>query len=503
MPRPSLHRALRIALVGSALAGAAPAHAQSVWDSFPLPRSTWSAFSGVTYSDNVARAPVKTSDTTLTVGATGSLFKDEGRLYANVRASAWYEEYLDNTFDGELLGSLGAQLRYEFVPERFSWWLENTYGQTTQDTFQPASPGNRINANFFSTGPDFTMPLGDVGGVRLAGRYELNTFDDPSQLDEERVRGNVSLFRRFAPTVTGSIVGSLSETTFRGGSVAVGPGELADGYDIRELFGRLEARRARQALSADLGVTEVEQRGIKESSPLYRVNFYRRLSPALSLNLGLSQEYRSGSSILQDAIQGVRVVNDQVVFIPPGVDPTFVYNVIADTANRNQPVKYRAASATLDYVRPRTTVSVRGSIGEERVQFSGQELDRDTHDLGVSASRRIRPNVTGTVSVAYYDRKFVTLDGGDEDLTASVQASWQYTSRLAFNFGYRYSQRRSDLDSQFDFDENMLFFGLSYGPPRPSMFANPGATSLPATAAPRQTVPSSVTPTSPSGRTGP
>jgi hypothetical protein len=493
-------RVLRLALVvGAALGAAAPADAQSVWDGFPLPRSSWSVFSGATYSDNVTRAPVKTSDTTLTIGATGSLFKDEGRLYANVRASAWYEYYLDGTFDSELLGSLGAQLRYAFVPERFYWTLENTYGQTTQNTFQPASPGNRVNSNFFSTGPDVTVPFGGANGLRIGGRFELNTFDDPGQLDEERVRGNLELFRRFAPTVTGSIVGSLSETEFRDGGVVVGPGQIAEGYDIRELFGRLEARRARQALSAEIGVTEVEQRGETESSPLYRLNYYRRLSPSLNLNLGVGQEYRSGSSILQDSIQGVRVVNNQVVFIPPGVDPTFVFNVIADSTNRNQPVKYRYGRASLDLVRTRTTFSVAGTVGEERVQFSGQRLDRDTLDLGASVSRRIRPNVTGTASVAYYDRQFVTLDGGDEDLSASLQLSWQYTSRLAFNVGYRYSERDSDLDTLFTYDENMLYVGLTYGPPRQSMFATPGGATP---AAPGASGMSSG-PVAPSGRTGP
>lgn len=468
-------RTLRLALAGLALAAAAPAHAQSVWEGFPLPRSSWSAFTGATYSDNITRSPQKTSDTTLTVGATGSLFKDEGRLRANVRGSVWYEEYLDNTFDGELLGSLSAELRYDFIPERFSWTLENTYGQTAQNTFQPASPGNRINANFFSTGPDVTLPIGDVNGVRFGGRYELSNFDDPSQLDEERVRGDVALFRRFSPSVTGSVVGSLAETTFKGGGLVVAPGAIADGYDIRELFGRLEARRARYALSADVGVTEVEQRGVKESSPLYRVNFYRRMTPSLNLNLSAGQEYRSGSSILQDAIRGVRVVNNQVVYIPPGVDPTFVFNVIADVNNRNQPVRYQYARAALDYVRPRTTVSGYGSLGEERVQFSGQALDRDTLELGASVSRRLRPNLTGTVSAAFYERDFVNLDGGDEDLSASVQLSWQYTSRLAFNVGYRYTERDSDLDSLFNYDENMLYVGLTYGPPRQSLFASPTA----------------------------
>lgn len=496
MPRPSLHRALKVALVGAAVAGAVPAHAQSVWDTFPLPKSTWNVFSGFTHSDNVARIPDGPSDTTFTIGATGGLFKDEGRLFVNVRGSVWYEEYLDNTFDGELLGSLAAALRYDFIPERMSWSLDNTYGQTVGDTFQAASPGNRANANYFSTGPDFTFPFSQVAGLRLGGRYELSSFEEESQLDEERLRGTVGVFRRFSPTTTGSINGSFAETTFKGGSVTVAPGQQADGYDIREGFGRLETRRARYALSLDGGITQVEQRGIKEDMPLVRGNLYRRLTPSLDLNLSGGQEYRSGGDILSQAISGVRFVNNQVVFIPPGIDPAFVYNVIQDVNSRSQPVKYQYVRASLDYTRPRTAVNIGGSTGKERFQFSGQNLDRDVSDFGVSFSRRLRPNLTATVGANWNEREFVNLQGGDENLAARFQVSWQYNSRIAFNFGYRYEERDSDEDS-FSYEENAIFVGVTYGRPRPSLFATPIDQMPPVSIIPTSTVPAGTAPATP------
>lgn len=494
MPSPKLHRALHAALAGCALASAAPASAQSVWDSFPLPKSDWTVFSGLTFSDNIARVADGPSDTTYTLGATGSFFKDEGRLRANVRASVWYEEYLNNTFEGELLGAMAGYLRYDIVPDRVSWTIDNTYGQTAPNTFQPASPGNRSNTNAFSTGPDVTLRLGQVAGIRLGGRYELSTFENDSQLDEERLRGNVGVFRRFSGTTTGSINASLSETTFQGGSVTVAPGQFATGYDIREGYGRFETRRARYALSVDAGVTEVEQRGVKEDSPLLRLNFYRRLTPSLDLNVGAGQEYRTSSDILREAIAGVRFVGNEVVYIPPGIDPAFVYNVIEDVNSRSQPVKYQFARGSLDFTRPRTVVSFSLGAGQERFQFSGQSLDRDVLDVGVRFSRRLRPNLTGSVSASYYDRQFVTLDGGDDNVTGSIQASWQYSSQIAFNAGYRYDKRNSDIGA-FSYTENALFVGISYGRARQSMFANPaGGSALPAQTGPTSTLPSSAMP---------
>ncbi len=375
-----------------------------------------------------------------------------------------------------------------------SWSLDNTYGQTVGDTFQAASPGNRANANYFSTGPDFTFPFGQAAGVRLGGRYELSSFEEDTQLDEERLRGTLGVFRRFSPTTTGSINGSFAETTFKGGSVTVAPGQLADGYDIREGFARLETRRARYTLSLDGGMTQVEQRGIKEDMPLVRANLYRRLTPSLDLNLSGGQEYRSGGDILREAIAGVRFVNNQVVFIPPGVDPSFVYNVIQDLNTRSQPVKYQFVRASLDYTRPRTAVSVGGSTGQERFQFSGQNLDRDVADFGVSFSRRLRPNLTATVGANWYEREFVNLQGGDENLGARFQVTWQYNSQIAFNFGYRYEERDSDEDS-FSYEENAIFVGVTYGRPRQSLFATPGGQTLPATTLPTSTLPTGTAPT--------
>jgi hypothetical protein len=498
--RPS--RTLRICIGLAACAGAAPAVAQSVWESFPLPKSDWALFSGVTVSDNVTRSPDKVSDQILSVGGTGAFFRDEGRLRANVRASAWYEHYLQDTYEGELLGSLAAFLRYDLVPERISWTLEDTYGQTTSNQFQPATPGNRSNANFFSTGPDFTLRLGQASGLRLGGRYELSTFEDGQQLDEERIRATAGLFRRLSGTTTLSLNAAASQTDYRGGAVTSAEGELADGYDIREVFGRGELRRARYTLSLDGGVTEVEQRDVKEQSPLLRLSLYRRLTPSLNLNLSGGQEYRSGGDILRDSIQGVRFLNNQVVYIPPGVDPAFVFNVIQDLNARSQPVKYEFANGSLDLVRPRTAFSASGGAGRERFQFSGQNLDRDVWSGSLRVAHRLRPNVSTSASANYYDRQFVNINGGDRTLAGILQLQWQYTSQIAFNAGYRYERRNADF-AEFSYRENMIYVGLTYGRPKQSSLAPPSGTTIPAGAGPASTQPTTPSPAGTAPRTIP
>jgi hypothetical protein len=495
-------RGLRAAVALVAAAGVTPAFGQSVWESFPLPKSDWALFSGITASDNVTRSPDKVSDQVLSVGGTGAFFRDEGRLRANVRGSAWYEHYLQDTYKGELLGSLAALVRYDLIPERISWTLEDTYGQTTTNQFQPATPGNRSNANFFSTGPDFTLRLGQTSGLRVGGRYEMSTFEDGQQLDEERVRANAGLFHRLSGTTTVSLNASASQTDFKNGQVQLGDGQTADGYDIREGYGRLEMRRARYTVSLDGGVTQVEQKGVQEESPLLRLSFYRRLTPSLNLNLSGGQEYRSGGDILRDSIQGVRFLNNQVVYIPPGVDPAFVFNVIQDLNARSQPVKYEFANGSLDLVRPRTTFSVSGGAGRERFQFSGQNLDRDVWSGSVRVAHRLRPNVSTTASVNYYDRQFINLVGGDRTLAGIVQLQWQYTSQIALNAGYRYERRKADF-AEFSYNENMIYVGFTYGRPKPSSLAPPSGSTTPSATGPSSTQPATPAPAGTNPRSTP
>lgn len=477
------------------------AHAQDVWDAFPLPKSDWQLFSGLTFSDNVTKSPDGRSDTIATVGATGAFFKDEGRLRANVRATAWYDHYLNGTYDGEVLGALAGKVRYDVLPERLSWVFEDTYGQTASDTFRPATPGNRTNANFLSTGPDVALRFGAVSGLRLGGRYELNTFDDGT-LDEERLRGNATLFRRFSGTSTGSINASAARTEYRGGTVTLTDGTAAQGYDIRELYGRWELRRARYAFSIDAGATEVEQESLTERSPLTRLSFYRRVTPSISLNVSAGQEYRSGADILRDSINGVRIVNNEVVYIPPGLDPRFVFDVIADLNVRSQPIRYQFARAYVDVVRERTTFGFGGSAGRERFQFAGQNLDRDVWDVGVSVTRRFRPALTGTLAANYYDRRFLNLPNGDRNTAVTAQMSWQVSAQLALNAGLRHERRESDVEL-FTYRENLAFVGVTFGRPKP-VLSGPPAGTVPARGTPGPaSTPNPAPPVTPVPQAGP
>ena len=445
---------------------AAPAAAQGYLEGFELPRSTWSVFGGVTPSTNATRSPDGESDTIASAGVSASLFRGEGRLTYRLIGSVAYEEYLENTYEGDVRASIGASARYQLVPDRISWSVDNTFGQTASNTFAPTTPANRTNVNSFSTGPDVDLRLGAVAGVGLGARYGRTDYSDGFG-DDQRYSGNARIYRRLSATSTAALNGSFqrvrNEEDQRFGFRPSGERE----YDILEYYGSLNSQRARYGFSLAAGITELrdESRPESESEPLFRASLYRRLSPALNLNLSVSQEFRNSGDILREAIGDTRIVNGQVVFLAPGVDPQFLESVRADLSLVNQPIKYQSARASLDWSRTRTGFSVYAGQGRERYQNPTVDVDRDLTEAGASFSRRLRPNLSAQASVSWNEREFKQRGVGDETRYAQLGVNWQLDPRFGLNFGYRFEDRQSDL-STFEYRENLIYVGVSYGPGR-------------------------------------
>lgn len=476
-PRTAGTRAGLAAAAVASLALAPAARAQNIWEDFLQPRADWSVFGGLTHTANATRTePAGPSDTIFTLGVTGQLERD-GRLQARIGASAWYESYLDDTYDDDFLGSMNAWLRYEAIEDRFWWTLENTYGQVTQNTFAAPTPGNRGNANFFSTGPDLSFRLGDQTSLGAGARYGRTDYDFGG-IDEQRYSANAGLVRNLSATSSVSVNGSYQRTE--------SDTLLSSEYEIKELFARLETRRARQSLSLDAGYSRVEERGLEEGNPLFRASLYRRLTPFWSLNAGVGSDFRNSSDIVRDALSGVRIVKDEVVYIPPGIDPTFVYEALVDTTLQSRPVAYDYVNLYFDYVRTRTTLSFGAEAGQERYQFAGQSLDRDTWQASAGIARRIRPNISADLGLSYYDRQYVNLASGvgDSWWSANAGVQWQVNPQLSVNFGYRYEGRDTSTGLG-EYTDNVLFVGFTYGPGRRAAVAPvPGGTA-PASATPR------------------
>ena len=94
---------------------------------------------------------------------------------------------VDDTYDSDFVASGTASLVFGIVPERFLWTIEDTFGQLTISQFEPVTPENRQNANFFSTDPDVFLRLGSQTDRQIGGRYAASTCEESDTVDDTRV----------------------------------------------------------------------------------------------------------------------------------------------------------------------------------------------------------------------------------------------------------------------------------------------------------------------------
>ncbi len=146
------------------------------------------------YTDNLLRQPEGQDDVPASLGLTGTWVETTRHLSADVEGRVDGFKYFNDTFDDEVLGQLDGSLTWWAVPERLAWVVEDVYGQVAMDPFEPISPENRENTNFFSTGPDWYIDFGDRMRAYLGGRFGSVRYEI-TDTDSERLVGIVGIDR--------------------------------------------------------------------------------------------------------------------------------------------------------------------------------------------------------------------------------------------------------------------------------------------------------------------
>ena len=236
----------------------------------------WGVSAGVEHTDNVGRVTDnEESDTIGNVGLQLNL-RREGRLQLGVGADLQYRKYFDDSFDEELTGFFNGTAVYEFIPERFSWFAQNSFGQTLIDARAVDTAGNRQNTNVFSTGPDIRLPLGSRSEVLIQGRWIDASFDD-SDTDNERLTGSLSLIRNLSATSYVSLNGSATRVEY---------GEVPpnSNYDINSVYVGYGIEGARTKLALTAGRTAQHDFGESTDGPLFSLSVSRQISPRSTLS---------------------------------------------------------------------------------------------------------------------------------------------------------------------------------------------------------------------------
>jgi hypothetical protein len=460
-------------LLLTGLAAAAAASAEDYYSSYRLPHADWSLFAGANFTDNATLAANGPSDTIATAGFGGSLYRDGPQLKADLDGVAYYEDYLGGTFSSSWLGNFRGRASYAFVPDSFSWVAEDAFGQVSANPLLPTTPANRVNGNFFSTGPDGYLRFSSDFGLTLGARYAQSNFQSNpyAQVDDQRLTGNLGLVKHLSQLTAISLNATASRVEYQ---VAGHPG-----FDQAEFFGRYESRSARSGLTLDAGTSKLRDSvtGSDVQDPVVRLNVFHRLTPSWNVNLSAGQQYQNTASALQSAVNSTQVVNGQVVPPTSGGPPTGAGGPTVDVLLNQSPYQSQYLTLGFDFVRTRTTFDLHGRFERQRYQFAAAGSDRDLRGGGVRFSRQLRPALAFRASADYESRAPLAGQPGDRTKYADIGLEWRLGAMLAANFAYHREDREADTGG-VAYAVNRLYLGLSYGPPKHGTLAQPAPASV-------------------------
>jgi hypothetical protein len=394
-------------------------------------------------SDNVfRRSDDEIASDILTAGLQLNWQEDRTRLDADVRADLDYNHYLDGDVDDQLTGNANGQVSFAIVPERFSWLVEDTYGQAQQDPLVPATPESLEATNYATTGPDFTFGLGGNNSLRVSGRYSLVTYET-SPYDSTRAGGRVSFLRQMSDRSSFGLNATLDDVDF----------DDAGNIDYVRRSGTFsyELEAARTNIDAELGYTWVERDvSIGESEqdgPLVRLEVRRKVSPSSYLNLRVGTQLSDASEAMRDSLGVVDQTGTPIV------------STASSSIFENQ-----FASLGWQFDRPRTSIDL--SVSYENDDYETEPLLNTKRLLFSSAfERHLSNRLLARIRLAWNKEEFQRDNSESEEWRVSLGGSWQFGRDTGVELWGEHIDRDSNTTSGGGQSvENRIFLTLFYRP---------------------------------------
>jgi hypothetical protein len=387
-------------------------------------------------SDNIARVRTDPqSENIATAGLDFRLLREEGRLTADIDVDLAYYDYQDETFESEVLGIANADIRLDLVPDRFSWIVLENFGQNELNPFLAASPDNRENINYFSTGPEFAARLGTVGELTLYSRYSITDFGE-SNFDDTRLLTGAAISRE----LSGQSLVSFNAMTER---VEFDDVEFGSDYDRNSAYVGYEVEGARTRLATDIGYSVIHDREDTDGSPLIDVSVERDLSESSTVSLRGGVRSSDNSTSLRDGTT------------PGGGIPDG-----PDQASTSVPFELRHATLGWDFIAQRTQFVLLGGY-EEEIYEQGVDLGREHVYVRASAERQLTPRVGLRAQVMLFETDFESNAQSDDETRYGLFLTWNPAGHLFFEADVERLDREStDVDTEFD--ETRYFIRLAW-----------------------------------------
>lgn len=394
---------------------------------------------GVGQSDNIHRTATDEVDETIgTVGVYFGLKQESRRFTTNLFGDFSYLDYLDNTYDNEVVGSFGGELTAGIIPDRIEWFAVDSFGQTTTQVAAVVTPENRENVNFFSTGPRVTIGSGWLR-TQLEGHY-TNVAYETTELDSERYGGGLSLIHDISAASSVALTGSYEDVDYS-----------SDGntdFERSEAFVRYKLTGARTELALDVGYTEVSDEFSDSSGTLARLSVTRRTSPSSAVSLSLGRDFSDAGNIFQQ-LQSQQVQQAEATTGTQPVQPL------------SSPFVNKYVTVGWSYDRSRNGLALSATRFDETYEDDPLN-DRTRTTYGLTARRDMRPTLQARLSADRTEEDYERPNQDFSELYLSATLSWSAGARTTIDFQYEFFDRDSDAVDG-DFRENRFWIRASYG----------------------------------------
>lgn len=423
-------RVLAVSVTASALPALAVAQG--------VPRTTetfWTVEAGAEYTDNVGRASEDEQSETVGTGTIAfGLATVRRRLDADITGRLEYREYFDSAFDSEIVGGVRGAVLFTLIPERFTWVVTDNFGQISNDRRLVDNPDNRRDINYFSTGPDVTLPLGQRTFVQVSGRYS-DTYYEGESTDSTMLTGSLALIRQLSTFTSISLNGSSSDVDY--------DDELIQDYRIDQAFLRWSTVNERSSFVLDGGYNQVDDGTNSSGGVLARLELSQSVAARSRIGLNVGTEFVTTGL-------GFRRVQEIT-----GVDPGTGDAIATRDAYQ---MDYAYLTWTTDRVRSSFSVTLSARSESHEVETLD---DRDLYGAALRLSRHLTPRLDGSLTASYTKEELVNENFSFDEWHVSVGLSWLVGPSLSVRLRLEHFEGSSDGGVR-EFDENRAYLGLAY-----------------------------------------
>lgn len=390
----------------------------------------------LTAYDNVTRVPDPVgNELSSSLRGTAAVHEDTSGFTGRFVSSLELVKYHKKLIADETIGRLLADAIWRIQPNRFEWFISDTFTQTAVDSLAKDVPGNRKNVNAFSTGPNYIVRINrrNTLNFKVRGsdfRYERNNTDN----------NRVSVLGNWIYDINNSInIGLNAEKE----DVNYADEINNSNYEREDAYFQLNYKKRRSSVTLEYGETSItNELGDYDKASRYLFDYKSARRQDATSRLVIR---RKVSDISGDVLDQV---DENAVFNENAVNSDVFIN---ESARFTHKELFRSAALTFNAYKTTDKYDVL--------------INLDNEEKGVSLSgnwdsaRNSRFTMQATHTNTIYNNLLPLRE--DDDAYYSLLYSYTFRRNTRLNFEVSSFGRVSSIDTE-TYNDNRIIISLTY-----------------------------------------